>query len=272
MGKFILMLLISSIFSLNADAQDTVSAKMEVRYLVSYVTDTVKNIVLEDTFCLRFNEEKSLFYESDTFMKDSLRYNDIAKWSDMMSKILTISYPRNKGEADYYVLTDYVQGTYIYQDRIAGGTYRYSDSLPSFDWQILPEYKDINGTKCQKAVGRYMGRKYEAWYATNLPVKACPWKFYGLPGLIVEVYDSKHLYSFKMVDMQPCFGKIALFPSRHFKTTKDKFLKEQSLYLADPVYYEENYALTKIHFGNSSQGFVTKMKNNSRHQPMELLK
>lgn len=88
----------------------------------------------------------------------------------------------------------------------------------------------------------------------------------------MEVYDSKHLYSFKMVDMQPCFGKIALFPSRHFKTTKDKFLKEQSLYLADPVYYEENYALTKIHFGNSSQGFVTKMKNNSRHQPMELLK
>lgn len=272
MSKFILILLISSFLCLGVDAQDTVSAKMEVRYLVSYVTDTVKNIVLEDTFCLRFNEEKSLFYESDTFMKDSLRYNDIAKWSDIMSKILTISYPKNKGEADYYVLTDYVQGTYIYQDRIAGGTYRYSDSLPSFDWQILPEYKDINGTKCQKAVGRYMGRKYEAWYTTSLPVKACPWKFHGLPGLIMEVYDSKRLYSFKMVDMQPCFGKIALFPSRHFKTTKDKFLKEQSLYLADPVYYEENYALTKIHFGNSSQGFVTKMKNNSRHQPMELLK
>lgn len=94
MSKFILILLISSFLCLGVDAQDTVSAKMEVRYLVSYVTDTVKNIVLEDTFCLRFNEEKSLFYESDTFMKDSLRYNDIAKWSDMMSKILTISYPK----------------------------------------------------------------------------------------------------------------------------------------------------------------------------------
>ena len=37
MGKFILMLLISSIFGLNADAQDAVPAKMEVKYLVSYV-------------------------------------------------------------------------------------------------------------------------------------------------------------------------------------------------------------------------------------------
>ena len=74
MGKFILMLLISSIFGLNADAQDAVPAKMEVKYLVSYVADTVKNTVLADTFCLRMNDEKSLFYEQDTYMKDSLRH------------------------------------------------------------------------------------------------------------------------------------------------------------------------------------------------------
>lgn len=42
MSKFILILLISSFLCLGVDAQDTVSAKMEVRYLVSYVTDTVK--------------------------------------------------------------------------------------------------------------------------------------------------------------------------------------------------------------------------------------
>lgn len=150
MGKFLVMLLISSFLALNVDAQDAVPAKMEVKYLVSYVADTVKNTVLADTFCLRMNDEKSLFYESDTFMKDSLRHYDIAKWSDMMSKALTTPTPENKGDAEYYVLTDYVQGTYIYQDRIAGGTYRYSDSLPSFDWKILPEYKTIGKINVRK--------------------------------------------------------------------------------------------------------------------------
>lgn len=89
MGKFILILLISSFLALNVDAQDAVPAKMEVRYLMSYVADTIKNTVLTDTFCLRMNDKKSLFYEQDTYMKDSLRHYDRAKWSDMMSKALT---------------------------------------------------------------------------------------------------------------------------------------------------------------------------------------
>ena len=72
MCKFILILLISSFLALNVDAQDAVPAKMEVRYLMSYVADTIKNTVLTDTFCLRMNDKKSLFYEQDTYMKDSL--------------------------------------------------------------------------------------------------------------------------------------------------------------------------------------------------------
>lgn len=272
MGKFILILVLSSFLCLNADAQDTVSAKMEVKYLVSYVSDTVKNTVLTDTFCLRFNEEQSLFYEQNTYLTDSLKHYDIAKWSDMMSKILTTPTSEIKGEATYYVFTDLEQSTYVYQDDISGSTYRYSDSLPSFDWQILPEYKLIAQNKCQKAVGTYMGRKYEAWFSVNLPIKASPWKFAGLPGLIMEVYDNQHFYTFKMIDMYPCSGEISLFSSKHFKTSKDKFLKELMLYLKDPIAYYENQALIKIHFGSSSNDLEAEMRNTNRHLPMELLK
>lgn len=272
MGKFILMLLLSFFLAPNADAQDAVLAKMEVRYLVSYVADTVKNIVLADTFCLRMNDEKSLFYEQDTYQKDSLRHYDRAKWSDMMSKILTIPTSKNKGNAEYYLLTDYGHNSYLYQDGISGSTYRYSDSIPSFDWQIVSEYKTIGKNKCQKALGSYMGRKYEAWFAVDLPIKASPWKFYGLPGLIMEVYDTQHLYTFTMIDMYPCSGEIGLFSSRHFMTSKDKFLQELMLYLKDPIAYLENHALIKVHFGDSSQDFVTEIRNTCRHLPMELLK
>lgn len=150
MGKFILILLISSFLALNVDAQDAVPAKMEVRYLMSYVADTIKNTVLTDTFCLRMNDKKSLFYEQDTYMKDSLRHYDRAKWSDMMSKALTTPTSKNKGDAEYYVLTDYEHHTYLYQDGIFCSSYRYSDSIPSFDWQILPEYKIIGKINARK--------------------------------------------------------------------------------------------------------------------------
>ncbi len=272
MKKFMLTFFMSFFLYFVACAQDSVVSILEVKYLVTYVADTVRNIKLTDTYCLRFNDEKSLFYKSDTFIKDSLRFNDIAKWNDMMSKILNTSNPKDKGGAAYYVLTDYIHGTYIYQEGISGSKYRYSDSLPFFDWQILPEYKIINKIKCQKAIGKYMGRTYEAWFSTVLSVKASPWKFYGLPGLVMEVYDTRHLYAFKVVEIQPCSGKIALFPSRHFKTTKEKFLKELYLYLEDPIYYQENNALYKVHFGKSSHGFITETRNNCRYQPMELLK
>lgn len=243
MRKIGLTFLMSFFLCFVAYAQDSIVSKLEVKYLVTYVADTVKNTVLVDTFCLRFNDEKSLFYEKNTFMKDSLKHNDVAKWSDIMSKILTTPSSKNKGGAKYYIFTDYLQGTYIYQDNISGSKYRYSDSLPSFNWQILPEYKIVGKNKCQKALGTYMGRRYEAWFSVNLPIKASPWKFYGLPGLIIEVYDTQHLYTFTMIDMYPCSGGISLFPSRHFKTTQEKFLNELSLYLKDPVFYEENKVL-----------------------------
>lgn len=97
-------------------------------------------------------------------------------------------------------------------------------------------------------------------------------EIFGLPGLIMEVYDTRHLYTFTMIDMYPCSGEIGLFSTRHFKTSKNKFLQELMLYLKDPIAYLENHALIKMHFGDSSQELVSKMRNTCRHLPMELLK
>lgn len=269
-----LVLFLAYFIPLSMCAQDASHATTEVSYRVTCINDTVKNEVLADTFYLRYNDTMSLFYESYTFFKDSLRYNDIGKWSDMMSNSLSRHYPKDKAFQGYYVLTDYEQGVYTYQDYIFVGEYRYRDSLPNFNWKILPEYKMIGGYKCQKAIGTYMGRQYEAWFSLDLPTKASPWKFYGLPGLIMEVYDTQHQYGFVFIDIHPCSGEMALFPSRHFKTTKEKFLTELSLYLKDPIDYQENKALTKIKYGNTPGDLemMTEQRNNCRHKPMELLK
>jgi GLPGLI family protein len=64
------------------------------------------------------------------------------------------------------------------------------DTLPEIEWQLTAETKTIDSLSCQKAIGKFRGRTYTAWYAKEIPVAVGPWKLHGLPGLIVEAEDS----------------------------------------------------------------------------------
>ena len=64
------------------------------------------------------------------------------------------------------------------------------DTLPEIEWQLTAETKTIDSISCQKAIGKFRGRTYSAWYAKEIPVAVGPWKLHGLPGLIVEAEDS----------------------------------------------------------------------------------
>ena len=212
-----------------------------------------------------------MFYSKETFRDDSLRYNDKESWLKEGSLTLKKKQRANKAGMSYYVLTDLKLRTYTYKDKIGLNAFRYTDSLPTFNWQILPEHKNIAGHKCTKAVGKYMGRTYEAWFATDITACLGPWKFYGLPGLVMSVYDTHRQYTFTFIDMQPCKGDVALFPSRTFKTTKEKFLKEYATYQSDPIAYYATRSLTRISFGAPDSQLVQEIKNNNRHHPMEIL-
>ena len=269
--KILHLLMALAAFALPTAAQETSPATTEVSYLVTCIKDTVAGKVLTDTFRLRFNENKALFYCVDDFISDSTRFNDADAWAKSASKILTKKERNDKTGMRYYILTDLQERTYVYKDHIGMNVFRYTDSLPTFNWQILPEHKTIAGHNCTKAVGKYMGRTYEAWFATDVTAHLGPWKFYGLPGLVMSVYDTHRQYTFTFINMQPCNGDVALFPSRTFKTTKEKFLKEYDVFLSDPAAYYANRSTVKIQFGKQDGGYPKKWKEQSRHRPMEIL-
>ena len=45
----------------------------------------------------------------------------------------------------------------------------------------------ISGFKCQKATTEFRGRTYEAFFSSEIAPRGGPWKFDGLPGLIISV-------------------------------------------------------------------------------------
>jgi GLPGLI family protein len=66
------------------------------------------------------------------------------------------------------------------------------EKMPQINWNITDETRLIKNYKCYKATTYFRGRDYTAWFTTDVPIIAAPWKFNGLPGLILDIYDNKN--------------------------------------------------------------------------------
>ena len=65
------------------------------------------------------------------------------------------------------------------------------DSITKFNWKLISnESIKIMGYTCEKATLNFRGRDYIAFYTTELPISFGPWKFKGLPGLILNIFST----------------------------------------------------------------------------------
>ena len=69
-------------------------------------------------------------------------------------------------------------------------------------WKISPENDVFGNFKIQKAESEFAGRKWTAWFTTEIPIQEGPDKFRGLPGLILKIYDSTNSHIFTLAGIQ----------------------------------------------------------------------
>lgn len=74
--------------------------------------------------------------------------------------------------------------------------YQLKEKKTKIDWQILDETKKIGDFTCQKAKAKFRGRNYYAWFTTELPFNASPWKLHGLPGVVLKASDEDNKIQF----------------------------------------------------------------------------
>jgi GLPGLI family protein len=72
-----------------------------------------------------------------------------------------------------------------------------NEDVPVMKWKILDEEKKIKNYTCKKAKISFRGRSYTAWYTEKIPFSSGPWKFNGLPGLIISVSDDYGIYKWE---------------------------------------------------------------------------
>jgi GLPGLI family protein len=87
-----------------------------------------------------------------------------------------------------YVFKDYTSNEMKFQDKMPNAAPVFvQEKMNLFKWQVGKEKKVILGRECQMAKAKFRGREYIAWFTTELPFKAAPWKIHGLPGVVLQV-------------------------------------------------------------------------------------
>jgi len=89
----------------------------------------------------------------------------------------------------------------------------------AFEWKITSESKEIGSYTALKARSAFRGRNYTAWFVPDIDVNAGPWKFHGLPGLILEVVDEEKGVQFLFSSWENSYKrKVSLKPPVEEKT------------------------------------------------------
>lgn len=127
--------------------------------------------------------------------------------------------------ASFYVYKNYPEASVTTFTGTDMGTSNYFivEEKLQFDWQIDNGTKEkIMGYTCTKATCKFAGRDYEAWFTTEIPISDGPYKFRGLPGLIVKISDSKKEHVFELQEVKNVKAKLIYFIGQEYIKTDAK--------------------------------------------------
>lgn len=192
-----------------------------------------KSDIKTENAYLDISAEKSIFYSENRIKRDSVMKANFQSGGargfnrEQMDGLRTnINYSIEKNKKDQKI---------IYKDRLGRDQYSYEEDRP-LNWKILSETTKIGDYKVQKAETDFGGRKWTAWFTTDLPYQDGPYKFSGLPGLVVKAEDSTGDYSFDLMKNY----KISDFPEmvtfgNVMKIKRTDYVKQQEKYKTDPA-------------------------------------
>jgi GLPGLI family protein len=243
MRGFLFLLTLAALLSRSAVAQTPALAPEPAllvgTYRLSYQPDSTNPAKRSDIFYLLLGKTLSKFQSRGEQAADSLLATfEGVPFNQESAQLLSkqIDYlPRSRSHYSIYK-TAASQHLYFY-DRIATTTYRYEEPAGSLTWTITPATATVAGYACQRATASYGGRQWDAWFTREVPVSDGPYKFYGLPGLIVKVADTRQHYVFELAKLtKPTTERLITLPKKTpIATDRAAFRRALAAYNADPI-------------------------------------
>ena len=264
MKKFAALLLFFSVLS-SAQNQRFI-------YDYSFLRDTLnKDNISKELMYLDVSKDGSKFYSRDAFVADSTRvayYEKQIQATGAMNVSLTVR-PRNSGIITYKVFKDFPKQEISLETRIGGDLFNVADDRKMV-WKILPEKMKIGEFETQKATTTFAGRNWTAYFSAELPFQDGPYKFSGLPGLIVKMEDASKTHQFELkgvTKFTPSKPKISEFNQEvtPIRITQEKYKKLFWEMRNDPA-KDFKQMIVKGNIGNMKDG------NGAAISPTEFIK
>ena len=242
MKKTSLCLLLFVPFTLNIFAQEIQlldSTKWVCQYNYNLLeVSTNRNSAKNTAMVLQIGSHLSKFCTSTSLKGDSLHYYNqgigLDAYAQLFSKAMNMATPGSL-MALYVIFKNYPTPGSMFFTAYGDHIFYKLEQPMKMVWELDNQQDSvILGFNCQKAYTTYGGRTYTAWYAPQIPVSEGPYKFNGLPGLILKICDTKNEHCFTLTSLkqvkyfQPIFiskmDYVDITPKEYNKMMKNKLI------------------------------------------------
>lgn len=155
-------------------------------YELKFKPDTIAAYEVKEFFITDINPKSVKYYSLIDQKNDSIMKNPSSDSEYERTKLYHyISRERNSFNNTNYFIVGNVTAQMKTNDEMK--------------WIILPQTKMLDKLKVQAAATNFGGRQWTAWFTDTIPIPEGPYKFRGLPGMILEIYDSNNYFHFTLV-------------------------------------------------------------------------
>lgn len=223
------------VFAKFADIDTLDKAKFEVIYQYD-VTDVVKQEQQTTYDILQIGQKISKFYNYSTYRTDTAVLTmDRHRISRMEANQLFNKYKLSPTFDKTEILKNQKERKIIVRDKVFTDKYFYEEDYPNFEWKIdSSDTLTIAGYLCKKATTHFRGRTWTVWYTSKISSSEGPWKFNGLPGLILRAEDSDKEHIFSAITIRKNNSAIIQDRLDFIKTKREKLNKLMGEYKQKP--------------------------------------
>lgn len=217
-------------------------------FMSGFCISQTKNIIAEYDYKTNFDDKKKSENIAKIIGADSIFYFSVHKKAtnnriDSIKTDTTTIIRHIKGSKEKINwIAKKINSKIILEEANQG--YYVKDTLFAIKWKMVNEQMQIDSLICQKAVAKFRGRNYIAWFSLKYPINIGPWKLDGLPGLIIEAYTDDKTYYWKLRSLS--FVNDYLLDNN--KVINEIILKNNTAIEIDPKSY---YLLKKAEYEKS---------------------
>lgn len=164
-------------------------------YVYQFVPDSTNQAdIKSEMMILDVLPKFSKFYSEVVFKSDSTMLAALEKEAAATGSV-NVRTDMQKGFVRSTVIKEFPDFKTFLVTRI-GQTKMNVEDERKIIWKILPEKQKIGDFEAQKAETEMYGRKWTAWFTSEIPIQEGPYKFHGLPGLILKISDETKSHSY----------------------------------------------------------------------------